>query len=70
MLLALITVTSVVGLGLLLLNLRNAPEGYQDEDGFHFKNKSPQANLEFYNAFAGQQPKRYPVKVSEPRMVA
>ena len=26
-----------LGLGALVLAFRNAPEGYEDEDGFHFK---------------------------------
>jgi len=70
--LALITLTLVIGLGILLTSVRHAPDGYEDADGFHFKGKAPQVTYAQYNAFADRQPKTYPArrKVSAPRMAA
>ena len=68
--LALLTLTLIGSASVLLAGLRNAPEGYQDENGFHFKDRKVQAEFAYYNAFAGQQPKHYPARVSVRRMAA
>ena len=36
-----VAIAAVLGLAVLLCGLRNAPEGYEDEEGFHFKPVRP-----------------------------
>jgi hypothetical protein len=68
--LALLTLTLIGSASVLLAGIRNAPEGYQDGNGFHFKDRKVQVEYAHYNAFAGQQPKRYPARVSARRIAA
>jgi hypothetical protein len=45
-----------LGLGALLINIHRAPEGYEDDAGFHARAR-PQV-CKYYDAFADRQPKR------------
>ena len=68
--LALVTLILAGSLGLLLVNLRHAPEGHEDDQGFHFKDPKASVAYAHYDAFAGQLPKRYPAKVAGGRLAA
>ena len=48
--LTLLALSLIIGFAVLLVNIANAPEGYEDENGFHAK-------------LAGTQPKPVPVRV-------
>ena len=45
-----------LGLFALLINIRQAPEGYEDEAGFHARVEPQVGN--FYDTFTARQPKR------------
>ena len=67
--LTLLVLTQALGLCALLINLLRAPDGYEDEAGFHLGAK-PLATGTYYDAFSGCQPRRSPVCVKRARQVA
>ncbi len=66
--LTLIVLTQALGLCALLINILRAPDGYEDETGFHSGVK-PVKNETYYDTFSGRQPRRVPVYVKRGRQV-
>ena len=67
---ALLILTQALGLCALLINLVKAPDGYEDETGFH-PGEKPIRNETYYDAFSERQPRRVRVYAnSEHRLTA
>lgn len=64
--LALLILTQALGLCALLINILRAPDGYEDESGFHAGVK-PVGNEAFYDAFSDRQSQHSPVYVKSGR---
>lgn len=60
--LTLLVLTQALGLCALLINILRAPDGYEDEAGFHAGAK-PMGNAIYYDAFSGRQSQRAPLYV-------
>ena len=56
----LLALTFILSFGLLLLNILSAPEGYEDEAGFH---AAAESEVNIYGLVAGNQSKTIPVYV-------
>jgi hypothetical protein len=67
--LALLILTQALGLFALLINILRAPDGYEDEAGFHAGTKST-GNEVFYDAFSDRQIHHAQVYVKKERQIA
>jgi hypothetical protein len=66
--LSLLALTFAISFVVMLVNLASAPEGYEDDAGFH---TGKPAGQNFYNSVSANQPQAIPVYVTVPvRQVA